>query len=152
MSHLLRNAALCAGATLLVACAGLRTSPKPTPIADRAIDLAGHCSQHEADGFREQATLVVRSNQVQVLDWHLWVGKQGSCSFKLQQFKQTKDRPHIELITRDGSQCKLMIWQEPRRVTLAHAACQAHCSGGIYEQAWPIMFDPRTGQCALRDQ
>jgi hypothetical protein len=31
---------------------------------------------------------------------------------------------------------------------MAHAGCQRRCSAGIYEQAWPVMFDPRTGTCA----
>ncbi len=150
--NLLRTASIWIAAALLGACAGPSVrQPPPAPIADRAIDLAGQCSQREDDGFREQATLTVRSNQVQALDWKLWVGNKGSCSFNLGQFTQTKTRPHIELIARDGSGCKLMVWQEPRRVTLAHAQCERYCTGGIYEQAWPVMFEPRDGSCARRN-
>lgn len=120
----------------------------PAPIADRPINLQGQCAQTEEDGFREQATLQVRDNQVQALSWQLWVGRRGSCRFEMSEFRQTKARPHIEMQATDGSACRLMVWQDPRRITLAHAACEKRCTGGIYEQAWPVMFDPGTGRCA----
>lgn len=120
----------------------------PSPIPDRPIDLSGYCSQTDEDGFREQATLVVHHNQVERLSWRLWVGKRGSCQFDLADFRQTRAHPHIELVARDGSACKLMIWQEPGRVTIGHANCEQHCTPGIYGQAWPVLFDPHNGMCA----
>lgn len=120
----------------------------PAPIADRPIELDGRCAQTEEDGFRERATLKVRDNVVQSLSWQLWVGNRGSCSFEQAEFRQTQRRPHIELAARDGSGCRLMVWQDPRRVTLAHAGCARRCTAGIYEQAMPVMFDPATGGCA----
>lgn len=121
---------------------------RPTPIADRPIDLDGMCAQTEDDGFRENARLRVRDNQVLALSWQMQIGRRGSCSFELGEFRQTQRRPHIELVARDGSGCKLMVWQEPRRITLAHAGCAKRCTPGVYEQAWPVMFDPATGRCA----
>lgn len=136
-----------AAAGLLAACIPL---PRfgPTPIAARDIDLAGDCRRTEEDGFREDAQLRVSDNTVQQLSWKLWVGKRGSCSFDLADFRQTRRTPHIELASRDGSACKLLIWQDPRRVTLAHANCERRCTPGIYEEAWPVMFEPGTGECA----
>ncbi|MCO5100662.1 MAG: hypothetical protein M9885_07150 [Burkholderiaceae bacterium] len=122
--------------------------PGPTPIADRPIDLDGACVQTEEDGFSEDARLTVRDNRVLALDWSLRVGRRGSCSFRQSDFRQTKTRPHIELVARDGSACRLMIWQEPRRITLAHVDCENRCTPGIYDQAWPVMFDPNSGRCA----
>lgn len=119
-----------------------------TPIADKPINIAGQCSQTEEDGFREQAKLDVQGNEVKALDWKMWIGKRGSCSFDGSEFTQTQSRPHIELLAKDGSQCKLMIWQSPDRVTLAHANCQKRCSPGVYDDAWPVMFHPKTGVCA----
>jgi len=121
---------------------------RPGPIADRAISLHGQCAQTEDDGFREQAELKVRDNEVQALSWQLWVGRRGSCRFEQADFQQTRRRPHIELQSRDGSGCKLMVWQDPRRITLAHAGCQRWCTAGIYDQAMPVMFDPGSGGCA----
>jgi hypothetical protein len=120
----------------------------PSPIADQKIDLAGSCTQTEEDGYREQATLTVRDNQVQSMSWQLWVGKKGTCKFDFADFAQIKTRPSIELSARNGSGCKLVIYQDPRRVTLGFADCQKYCTGKIYDEAYPVMFDPKTGACA----
>jgi hypothetical protein len=138
------GAAALLAALVVAGCGG----PRGTPIADRPIDLVGKCAMTEEDGFREDARLVVRDNRVDELSWQLWVGRRGSCRFELAEFRQTRSRPSIELVARDGSQCRLMVWQEPRRVTLAHAGCEARCTAGIYEEAWPVMFEPRGGGCA----
>ena len=142
----LRRLGLAAVTALLASCGGLPTS---APIAYQAINLDGRCAQREDDGFREDATLKVVDNQVQNLQWQLWVGRKGSCRFNGTEFRQTKTRPQVELLARDGSGCKLMVWREPRRVTLAHAGCESRCtSSNVYESAWPVMFDPKGGGCA----
>lgn len=144
------------GATVLLAAAALALSscgtPRPgtAPIADRPIDIGGFCAQTEDDGFREEARLQVAGNRVAELSWRLWVGRRGSCRFELADFRQTRSRPSIELVARDGSACKLMIWQDPRRITLAHADCEQRCTPGIYDDAWPVMFDPQTGGCGTK--
>ncbi|AOY94108.1 hypothetical protein BKK79_09980 [Cupriavidus sp. USMAA2-4] len=135
-------------AALLGGCIPLPRIGGPTPIAYRTIDLAGDCRRTEEDGFREDAQLRVVNNNVQQLSWKLWVGKRGSCSFNLADFHQVKSRPSIALRANDGSACELMIWQDPRRVTLAHANCQQRCTPGIYEEAWPVLFEPGGGGCA----
>ena len=136
-----------AAAALLPACLPL---PRPTPIADRPIDLAGRCAQIEDDGYREDATLRVEDNIVRALSWRL-SARRGACRFELAEFRQTRRRPHIELQATDGSGCKLMVWQAPQQVTLAHAGCESRCTGTIYDEAWPVLFDPGTGRCARRD-
>jgi ABC-type uncharacterized transport system involved in gliding motility auxiliary subunit len=118
------------------------------PIADRPINVAGNCSQTEEDGFRESAQVQIDNNEVRALTWKIWVGKKGQCSFEGTEFSQSQSRPHIELQAKDGSGCKLMIWQTPQRVTLAHADCQKRCTAGVYDDAWPVMFHPQTGACA----
>ncbi len=90
----------------------------------------------------------MRANQVQAMTWQMTIGKRGSCSFDLGSFRQTQSRPHIELVERDGSGCKVMIWQDPRRITMGHAGCEKHCTPGVYDKAWPVMFEPATGRCA----
>jgi hypothetical protein len=141
-------AALLAAALVLSACAAPRAGP--ARIADRPIDLDGFCAQTEDDGFREEARLRVEDNRVTALGWRLWVGARGSCSFELADFRQTRWRPSIELAARDGSACRLMVWQDPRRITLAHAGCERRCTPGIYQDAWPVMFDPQSGSCGTK--
>jgi hypothetical protein len=120
----------------------------PRPIAYHPITIAAHCAGSEEDGFREDARLVVDDNRVKTIDWTLWVGQRGMCRFDLADFRQTREKPQIELAAKDGSGCKLLVWQEPGHVTLAHADCEARCTPGIYEQAWPVLFDPSSGRCA----
>lgn len=122
------------------------------PIADRAIHLNGRCVQTDEDGFHEDATLVVQDNRVQALSWLIRVGRKGNCQFDLADFRQTKSRPHAELQARDGGPCKLLIWQDVRRITLAHADCERRCTAGIYDQAWPVMFEPGSGACAKNER
>jgi hypothetical protein len=141
-----RLAVLLAAAALAGACASPVTR---TPIRDAGLlDLQGRCSQSEPDGFREDARLSVDRGTVQALDWDIRVGRRGSCSFRFADFRQVRSRPHIELHALDRSGCKLMVYQDPRRVTLGHAGCAARCTGGVEAEAWPVMFDPRTGGCA----
>ena len=135
-----------AGLLVLVGCAQML--PRSTPIPDAPIDLAGRCNQTEEDGFHERAQLDVRANQVQALFWRIDIGRKGHCQFELDRFRQIQARPSIELIERSGGSCKLMVWQGQGRVTLAHAGCERYCTAGIYEQAWPVMFDASSGACA----
>ncbi len=136
------------GAIVVAAALAAGCASRPTPIAYRPITIAAHCVQREEDGFREDARLVVDDNRVRALDWTLWVGRRGSCHFALDEFRQTREKPQVELRARDGSGCKLMVWQEPGRVTLAHTDCEQRCTPGIYEEAWPVSFDAPTGACA----
>jgi hypothetical protein len=121
---------------------------RATPIAAHEIDISGICRRTEEDGFREDATVRVSHNAVETLTWKLWVSRRGWCHFDLSEFKQVQQTPHIELHAIDGSGCTLMVWQDPRRITLAHARCEKHCTPGIYDQAWPVLFDPKNGGCA----
>jgi hypothetical protein len=79
----------------------------------------------------------------------LWVGQRGSCRFTLKDFRQTREKPQVELVATDGSGCRLFVWQEPGRVTLAHVGCDARCTKDIYDEAWPVSFDPSSGGCAV---
>ncbi|MEO8935583.1 MAG: hypothetical protein ABI277_02940 [Burkholderiaceae bacterium] len=122
---------------------------RPTPIAYHPITIDAHCVQVEEDGFREDARLAVDDNRVRAIDWRLWVGRRGNCRFALNEFRQTRAKPQIELVATDGSGCRLFVWQEPDRVTLAHAGCEARCTNDIYDEAWPVSFDPSSGGCAV---
>ena len=61
---------------------------------------------------------------MRALDWQLWVGQRGTCRFQLADFRQTREKPQVELTSRNGDGCKLYVWQEPGHLTLAHADCE----------------------------
>ena len=143
--RLARLAAPLAAATL-AGCAGL--PPVSMPGAPRAISLDGRCEQRDINDFRERARLAIDNGAVRALSWQLWVGARGTCRFELAEFRQTQALPHVELLARDGSGCKLMVWQDEARITMGHASCDSRCPPAIAEDAWPVMFDPRTGACA----
>ena len=102
------------------------------------------------------AGLMSRIGQLDIVSRKIFAGKpQGERrskrrgqSVEFADFRQTQLRTHAELLARDGSGCKLMIWQEPRKISLAHAGCERRCTAGIYEDVYPVMFDPGTGGCA----
>ena len=144
----MKTPALFAAALLLAGC-GSTSTQRPTPIAYRPITIDARCVQQEEDGFREDARLVVDGNRVRAIDWQLWVGQRGSCAFRLADFRQTREKPQVELLAVDGSGCRLFVWQEPLRVTLAHNGCEARCTPGIHDEAWPVSFDPSSGGCAV---
>jgi hypothetical protein len=137
---------------LLVMLLAAGCASHPTPIAYHPITIDAHCVQREDDGFREDARLAVDDNRVRALDWRLWVGERGSCRFALSDFSQTREKPQVELTAKNGDGCRLFVWQDPGHVTLAHVGCEARCTAGIYDEAWPALFDPSTGRCAtVRD-
>ncbi len=114
----------------------------------RGISINGRCKQTDHGGYTEDATVRVAGGKVTQLDWKIRMGKRGTCRFDGKKFRQTKSSPSVELIAKDGSGCKLLMWSDPRRVTLAHAGCAKFCTRGTYRKAWPVRFNPRSGRCA----
>ncbi|MGB7182840.1 MAG: hypothetical protein WA888_22045 [Burkholderiaceae bacterium] len=123
---------------------------QPEQISGKGINLVGDCKQKEIDGFEENAQVVVKGGRMLNLTWRMRLGRKGTCSFDGEDFRQTRDTPSIELVAKDGSGCRLLMWADGRshRVTLAHNNCANFCTRGVYDKAWPVMFDPRTGGCA----
>jgi hypothetical protein len=93
-----------------------------------------------------------RENRLKVreiaLVWRIDGGSRGRCQFDFVDFEQRQARPHIELVARKASGCKLMIWRDPRHVTLSHAGCERVCPAAVLSDALPIIFDPASGGCA----
>ena len=118
------------------------------PAVKGAISMVGQCKQTEHDGYVEDATVRVDNGRVSTLDWRIVIPRRGTCRFESAQFRQTKTAPSVELLALNGSGCKLLMWGDPRRVTLAHAGCAKFCTPGAYDKAWPVMFNPKTGRCA----
>jgi hypothetical protein len=118
------------------------------PIEDRPITLDARCEGAGPSGLREASRLAVQTGRVQALSWTVDAGTRGRCSFELADFQQTRARPHIELLARNGSGCRLMIWRDPRHITLSHAQCEKVCPTALLIEALPVIFDPAAGGCA----
>jgi hypothetical protein len=136
-----------AGTCLLLAGCAL-PGPGRAPIADRPIELDARCQSVGQTGLKESSRLAVQASAVRALSWQIDGGARGQCRFELDAFRQTRARPHIELVSREGSGCKLMIWRDPRHITLSHAGCDRLCSGALLADALPVIFDPARGGCA----
>lgn len=125
------------------------TGPGPLrPIAEQAVSLNGRCEGTGQTGLRESSALTVTANTVRALSWQVDGGPRGQCRFDLADFRQTRSRPHIELAARSGTGCRLMIWRDPRHITLSHAGCERQCPSGLLADALPVIFDPVSGGCA----
>lgn len=130
---------------------GHSVGPAYGPQADAAPKFfAGSCRQQEDDGSTDDARLRIDNDRVVELHWQLKrSGREGfSCRFELSDFEQVKARPHVELLARDRSGCKLISYHDRRRRTLAPQGCGTFCRGEPDEDALPVVFDPRTGDCA----
>ncbi len=136
------------GATVELGKPAPRSPRAPRAGAGRGISLSGRCKQTDHGGYTEDATVNVAGGKVTALDWKIRIPRRGTCRFDGRRFRQTKFAPSIELVARDGSGCKLLMWSDPRRVTLAHAGCAKFCTRGVYSKAWPVMFNPKSGRCA----
>lgn len=142
---LLRLISIGVAVVLAVGCSapsGLR------PISDRPISLDARCTGIGQTGLRETSQLTVHQSAVRALSWHVDGGVRGQCRFELEDFRQTRARPHIELVARSGNGCQLMIWRDPRHITLSHAGCDRQCPSGLLTDALPVIFDPAGGGCA----
>ena len=115
----------------------------------RSLSLRADCSGRDPNGYAERIALNVSNGLVHYLDASVDVPRQGSCSFRLAQFRQTKRTPFVELLAlREGSRCAVRIWTQGDRVTVAPTDCQEMCVGpGAFESVWPIALSARTGSC-----
>jgi len=133
---------------LIALLAGCASPGSLRPIADRPITLDARCDGKGQTGLAESSRLKVTTSRVDALAWRIDGGPRGQCAFDLADFDQRRARPHIELVARNGSGCRLMIWRDPRHITLSHAGCERVCPAGLLTDALPILFDPARGGCA----
>jgi len=125
-----------------------REKPKrPGPIPARAINVATTCSFRDETGYSGALTLRVEEAQVREFIAEVAIPKRGVCRFNLKAFRQTQALPTVELShTRDA--CKVRVWEQGERLTVAFDTCRKMCSGDAWPYLWPILNDRRDGSCA----
>ncbi len=122
-------------------------SPHHKPIKTRPLNAKASCGFRDPTGYRGQLKLDVKEASVSRFEANVDMPKRGSCSFKLKDFQQTDHMPNVVLVAKKGN-CKVSLWEQEHRVTVAFRDCRAECSGNSVEYLWPILVDNRNGLCS----
>ena len=122
------------------------TRPALKPLPLKPINLKTECEfRDEENGYQVAARLNIANSQVRTLHTTFTVPDHGNCSLDLSQFRQTRQRPQIELYS--GNDCKIMIWEQENQITVALNQCAAYCTHDTFDYIWPIIVNKQTGTC-----
>ncbi|KAA3653116.1 MAG: hypothetical protein DWQ11_09245 [Proteobacteria bacterium] len=111
------------------------------------IELAMRCAARDERRHTVQADVEVRDGRVRYLRARV-AQPRGACEFALPDFEQTRVLPSIELLARDGSGCRLLLWEQGPQVVLGYDNCAQYCQPQtVFSDALPILFDLRVGRC-----
>ncbi|HEX8987450.1 MAG TPA: hypothetical protein VF816_05775 [Rhodocyclaceae bacterium] len=122
-------------------------SHRPGPLPTRPLNVHAQCSYQDEGGTRASMALDVADADVQRFDAQVALGRHGTCSFNLKDFRQT-DRLPIAVLKANHGTCAVRLWQQHERVTVAFTDCEAQCTGNAFEYLWPILTDTRSGECS----
>lgn len=114
---------------------------------ERPIDLEMRCAAMDERHQTVQADVEIRNGEVRYLRARLTEPHGGACEFSLNDFRQTRRLPSIELEARKSS-CTLRLWEQGPQVFLSYRECERHCSPPTaFAQVLPTIFDRRVGRC-----
>ena len=125
--------------------------PAPPPAAQipahaaAGMNLLGNCVGKEETGYAENVRIDVAGGMVSRLNARIDIPSHGSCSYRLADFRQTRQTPFVELLARSNPACALRMWQQGDRITLAATDCAEKCTRGAFEYAWPVEFNTAGG-------
>jgi len=121
------------------------TTPSPAP--QSGLTLNANCSGRDESGYVESLRLQLANGNVTSFEARLDIPKRGSCSYRLEEFRQTRRTPYVELLATSGSACAVRVWQQGDRVTVAPTDCAEKCTRGAFEYAWPMDLRAPGGGC-----
>ena len=116
------------------------------PIPLRALNVRSDCSFRDETGYNGSMKLRVAAGLVQEFEATVNHPKHGTCRFALQEFRQVKDMPIVELHG-ERSRCTVRMWEQGRQVAVAFSSCHKMCSGDVVDYLWPILADAHNGSC-----
>ncbi|MCB1889388.1 MAG: hypothetical protein KDH20_17405, partial [Rhodocyclaceae bacterium] len=123
--------------------------PPPPPKVQKPkvkkLDLAHECRFKNVTGYNGDAKVHVAGSKVSHFAAHVNIPRRGRCNFEHADFKQVREAPHVELASNNG--CKVRMWEQGRKFTVAFADCNKHCSGSAADYLWPILVDKPSGKC-----
>lgn len=120
---------------------------KPAPIPTRALNVATECSFRDETGYGGKLKLSIDQARVQAFEAAIDIPRRGICKFNLQNFRQIRELPTVELL-HVRNPCVVRVWEQGTRVTVAFQQCKSMCSGNAWEHLWPILNDRQDGSCA----
>jgi len=131
--------------------------PAPPPLAPPVVTqpqvpvagltLSGSCIGREETGYAENVRIDVAGGSVRVLDARIDIPNRGSCRYQLAEFRQTRQLPYVELLSRTNAACAVRMWQQGDRVTVAATDCPEKCTRGAFEYLCPIELKSPGGGC-----
>lgn len=121
---------------------------KLAPIPDQPLNVRTRCNFRDHTGYRGRLDLRVDDSDIKRLSAEIKVPRQGSCRFEMKDFAQADRRLAVLATTRAADECKVRIWQQEGRVTVAFRDCRSYCSGETFDYVWPILVDTGTGKCS----
>lgn len=122
--------------------------PAPAPAREPGIAVRSQCQGKDETGYTETVDLEVEDGRVHRLDARIDIPKRGSCRFELSDFRQTRERPHIELLSKAGDACAVRLWQQGGKLVIAITDCPDKCARpGAFDYVWPIELDATSGAC-----
>lgn len=123
-----------------------RPQPRRGPLPIRALNVRADCSFLDETGYKGAMKLRVVSGLVQQFEATVNHPRHGTCRFALDEFRQVKDLPIVEL-KGERSRCTVRMWEQGRQVAVAFSACNSNCSGDAVNYLWPILADALSGNC-----
>ncbi|MBL8381547.1 MAG: hypothetical protein JNM90_00615 [Burkholderiales bacterium] len=117
----------------------------PAPAA-AGMNINGNCVGRDETGYAERARIEVAAGVVRALDARIDIPNRGSCTYRLAEFRQTRQTPYVELLANAKASCALRMWQQGDRITFAATDCAEKCTRGAFDYAWPIEFKA-SGEC-----
>lgn len=121
---------------------------KLAPIPDRPLNVKTRCNFRDHTGYRGRLDLQVKDSGVRRLVAEINIPRQGICRFDMKDFRQADGGSVMLATARSGDECKVRIWEQENRVTVAFRDCQSQCSGESFDYLWPILVDARSGKCS----
>ncbi|MDO8932358.1 MAG: hypothetical protein Q7U97_08200 [Rhodocyclaceae bacterium] len=119
---------------------------KLEPIPDRPLNVRTNCNFRDHTGYRGRLDLQVKDADVRRFRAEVNIPKRGTCRFDLKDFQQAGTSPAT--LANGADECKVRVWEQENRVTVAFRDCQAQCSGESFDYLWPILVDAKTGKCS----
>ena len=118
---------------------------KPQP--NRALNVTSQCTHQDEIGTRTRLSLVVETARVHTFDAEVSMKGRGTCRFELGEFEQVETLPQVVLRHRRHGGCRVRMWEEGARVTVAFNSCAKSCEGKAFDYLWPIVVETKSGRC-----